>query len=104
MNRFGLLLTDLHAERVAGGTDRKVAVSQPSHEVKRLARRLLQGELHGVAGHGLFHDGAHVVGSAEEAVCRHQPAQRLMGPLEVVAVDEEREPFLAVGKVTEDRP
>ena len=50
-----------------------------------------------------LHGVAHLRRCPEESVRGHQPRQRLMRPVEVVVVDEERKPTLAIGVVGEHR-
>lgn len=61
------------------------------------------GETERVVRDVLLHRFAHLRCSTEETVRRHEPSQSLVWPLEVVAVDEEREPAREVGEVREDR-
>jgi hypothetical protein len=84
--------------------DRQIAIAKPSHEVERFLQRLLLREPKRVVRHALLHRRAHVRRGAEESVGRHQSSECLMRPLEVVALDEERNPPFAVGIVGKHRP
>jgi hypothetical protein len=99
-----LLGPDLHPQPVDARGNREVPIAQPSDEVERLLRRLLLREPERVRLHASLDRGAHLRRAPEEAVRRDEPAERLVRPLEVVAVDEEREPSRAVGEVREHRP
>ena len=59
-------------------------------------------EPHRVGRDALLDGLAHVGRRAEEAVGGHEPFERLMRALEVVALDEEPDATLAVGEVGED--
>lgn len=83
--------------------DRQIAITKPPHEVKRLLERLLLRETQRVLRHALLHRRAHVRRSAKEAIRGYQSRERLVRPLEVVALHEERNPPLAIGKVRKHR-
>jgi len=103
LNRLRLLPAHLHAQPAARRADRKVSVPEPPHQVKGLAWRLLEGQPLRVVRHRTLDRAPHVLGSPEIAVCRHQTPQRLVRPLEVVAVDEEPQPLLAIREIRKDR-
>lgn len=86
------------------GGDRQVAIAEATDEIERLLRLLLVRETERVLGHALFDDRAHLRGGTEEAIRGHEPTERLMRPLEVVALDEERDALVAVGEVGKHRP
>lgn len=87
----------------ARGRDAQVPVAQSAHEIKRLLRRPLVREPHRVRGDALLDALAHVRRRAKEAIRRHQALDALVRALEVVRVDEEPNPSLAIRKVREDR-
>lgn len=99
-----LLVTDLHAQARAGCRDAQVAIAQATHDVKGLPRRLLERQPHRVRGHVLLDRRPHVRRRLEEAVRGDEPLDPLMRALEVVRVDVQTQPPLAVGVVAEDRP
>jgi hypothetical protein len=100
----GLFVVDMDFEPRARSGDAEVAITEPSDEIEGLTDRLLVRETDCVVGHALLHRLAYVGGGSEESVRRHEPRQRLVGPLEVVSVDEESEPAYVVSEVREDRP
>lgn len=87
----------------AGRGDGQRAVSQLARQVEGLARRLLQRESHRVVGHRRFHRRAHLRCRAEVPVRGDEALNPLVWALEVVAVDEELQPSLAVLEVGEHR-
>ena len=103
LNRFRLFSTDLHTQRATGRADRKVTVSEPPHQVKGLSRWLRERKPLRILRDGSLDGAPHMRSRSEEAVSGHEPFERLMRPLEVVAVDEKREPLLAVSKIRENR-
>lgn len=86
------------------GGDRQVAIAEATDEVERFLRLLLVRETERVLGHALLDHRAHLRRRAEEAIRGHEPTERLMRPLEVVALDEERDALVAVGEVGKHRP
>jgi hypothetical protein len=102
-NRLGLFVTHLHAQAAAGRRDRQVPVAQPTDQVKRFARRLLERETLGVVRHALLDRLTHLRRRPEEAVGGHQTLDALMRALEVVRVHEEPEAPLAIGEVRKHR-
>jgi len=101
---LGFVVAELDAQAAAFGRNAQVAVAQSADEVEGLAGWLLLSQVHGVALHVALDGLTHVRGSAEVAVSGHQAANALVGTLEVVAVDVEPEPPLAIGEVGKDRP
>jgi hypothetical protein len=99
-----LVVAELHLERVTLRGDGHVAVAQATDEVEGLARRLLTREAHLVVSDGPLNRVSHVRGGAEESVGGHELAERLVGALEVVGVDEVRDAPVAVGEVCKHRP
>lgn len=102
-NGLRLLVADADRQTRARGSNRKVAVAEAANEIKRFSRRLLVRESHRVVGNTKLDRGAYLRRRAKESVCGHKPIQRLVRSLEVVAMDEERNPARAIGKVSEDR-
>jgi hypothetical protein len=98
-----MLVSHLHVEPGARRGDGQVAVTQPAHQIKRLARGLLVREPYGVIGHVALDGRAHLRRHAEESVRRHQATQRLVGPLEVIGRDEEANAAVAIRIIREDR-
>jgi len=88
LQRDGLrcFLAKLHPHSVAGRRDGHVPVAQLAHDVERLLRRLLLREAQRIRLHLRFHCRAHLRRCPEKPVRRRQPFQRLVRPLEVVAV------------------
>ncbi|HSS48269.1 MAG TPA: hypothetical protein VLX28_04925 [Thermoanaerobaculia bacterium] len=100
---LGLFIAQAHPQTRAFGGNRQVLISKASDQVEGLLRRLLLSFPHGV-GFDVGLDGCTYLRRCPEVpVSWHEPAQRLMRSLEVVAFDEEPEPTLAVGEVREDR-
>lgn len=97
-----LFVADADLQSAPFGGDGEVAVAEAADEVEGLARRLLVREPRRVGLDVFLDGGAHVRRGAEEAVRRHEPTERLVRALEVVAVDEELDPSVAVGEVRED--
>jgi hypothetical protein len=102
-NRLGLLAVELDAQSFARSRDRQVAVAEAPDQVEGLALRPLERAAERVVLDGALDRVAYLRRRPEEAVSRHQATQRLVWPLEIVAVDEEREPPQAIGEVGEDR-
>jgi hypothetical protein len=103
VDRLGFFVADADTHAAVGRRDAQVAVAQPSHQVKRLARRLLAGQPQAVVDDRLLHRRAHLRRRLEVPVGRHQTFDSLMRALEVVGVDEELEPPLQVCEIGEDR-
>ena len=97
------LAAQLHLERRAFGRDRKPAVAQLADQVEGLSRDLLQREPQRILLDASLHRRAHLRRRPEEAIGRDEPIQRLVRPMEVVAVHEERHSPLAIGEIGEDR-
>jgi hypothetical protein len=97
------LRAELDAQRAAGRGDRKVPIAEPPHQVERLSWRLLERQAERVLLHALLDRLSHVLRSPEKAVGGDQPRQRLVRPLEIVAVDEEPDPSAAVDEVRKHR-
>jgi hypothetical protein len=99
-----LLVTHLHPETAARRRDGEVAVAESSDEVEGLSRGLLERKPERVFLHVSLDCLSHLRRCAEEAVGWHETRERLVRSLEVVRVDEEREPPLTIGEVRENRP
>jgi hypothetical protein len=78
-------------------------IAHPADDVEGLGRLPLLREQKRVLLHPLFHRRAHLRRGAEKPVRRQEPFQRLVRPLEVVAVDPERQPSRQIEEVAEDR-
>jgi len=102
-NRLGLLIPHLHAQTAPLRRDAQLAVAETAHQIEGLSRRLFVRQTRRVRAHALLDRRAHLISRAEEAVSRHEPAEALMWPLKVVAVDEETQALLAVRVVGEHR-
>jgi len=101
---LGLSAVELDAKSSPPGADAEVAIAEATDEVEGLHRRLFEREPERVFPDGLLHRLAHVSRRLEVPIGRKQAGQGLVRPLEVVAVDEEREPLPAVVEVGEHRP
>jgi hypothetical protein len=66
--------------------DAEVAVAQSTDEIKRLLRRLLVRQSQRVVRHARFHGCTHLWRCTKESVRWHQARERLMRPLEIIAV------------------
>jgi len=96
-------LADVDLETLSAGRDRQPLVAELADDVEGLADRLFEGEPQGVRRDRAFDLGADVLGGLEEAICRHEPIERLVRPLEVVVRQVVHEPLLRVDRVSEDR-
>lgn len=104
MHRDGLRgASDLHAQGTARRGDAQVLISETTHEVKRLLRRLLLRQSQRVRLHLRLDRSAHVRRRAKESIRRHRALDALMRTLEVVVLDEEPYATDAVLEVGEDR-
>ena len=99
-----MLIPDSHAQRRRARADRKRPVSQLTCQVERLHRRLLAREAQRVLGHLRLDRCAHGGSGSKEPIRRCEPFEFLMGALEVVVLDEQPHPPLAVLEVGEHRP
>jgi hypothetical protein len=102
LDGLGFLVSQLHLQPIARGSDGHVAISQPAHEVKRFARGLLEREAQRVRSHRLLDGIAHLWRRAEESVRGHEPGKPLVRPPEVIGLHEELEATFAVGEVGKD--
>lgn len=85
------------------GCDLQVLVAQAADQVEGLAWRLLLRQTQGVAFDVLLDGRPHRRRRSKETVSRHQPAQRLMRPLEVVVPHPQAKPPLQVIEVGKHR-
>jgi hypothetical protein len=100
---LGFFVAQAHPQPSAFGGNGQVAISQPPDQVEGLLRRLLLRLTQSVGLDVLLDRRPHLGRRSEIPVCGHQSAQRLVRPLEVVTLDEESQPPLAIRKVREDR-
>lgn len=84
------------------GGDREIAIAESTDEIERFARGLLAREAHGVVSDRFFDRRADVRRGAEETIRGDETFERLVRSLEVVGLDEESKPAIAVGVVGED--
>jgi hypothetical protein len=97
----GLLGAEPYLERGAACTDGEITVTKPPDEVKRLPRGLLARKAKRVFGHCRLDRRSYLRRRTEEAVRRRQALHRLVRPLEVVVLHEDRRSPLAVVEVGE---
>jgi hypothetical protein len=100
----GVLIAHPHAQGGAAGADGKLAIAQLAGEVKRLASGLLTRQAQRVVSHRRLDALAHHARGTEEPVRRRRPFKPLVRTLEVVVLDEQVHPTLAVLEVREHRP
>lgn len=98
-----LRVADAHGELSRQRRDRQVLITETTDEVEGLLRRLLSRQAQRIRLDGPFDCRPHVRRGSEEAIRRHQAVESLMRALEVVVLNEEREPTIAVGKIGEHR-
>jgi hypothetical protein len=96
-------VAQLHREAAPCRRDRQVTIPEPPHQIERFSHRLLVRQPRRVLGDVLLDRRPHLRRCAEESVGGHQPRQPLVRTLEVVRVDEERQPPLQIVEVGEDR-
>lgn len=100
---MGLFVAHAYPQPGTVRGDRQVLISQPSDQVEGLLHGLLLGFAKRV-GFDVFLDRRPHLGCRSEiSVGRHEPAQRLVRPLEVVALHEEAKPPLTIGEVCKHR-
>ncbi len=92
-----------HLEVCAAGTDRQIAIAQPTHQVERQLGRLLPRQPQRVRLHTRLDGGPHRRRRPEVAIGRYQPVQRLVRTLEVVVLDEQPDAPLTVLEVGKHR-
>lgn len=98
-----LLIAHPHRQGGAARADRQVPIAEPAGEVERLAQRLLTRQAQSVRGDLRLDRRAHRRSSAEEAIRRRQPFERLVRALEVVVLHEQADAPLAVLEVSAHR-
>jgi hypothetical protein len=96
-------VSHLHLQPAAARRDRQILISEPAHEVEGLLRWTLERQPRRVLGHGLLHHRPHLRRQPEEAICGRQPLDALVRSLEIVAVDEDPQPAVAVREVSKHR-
>lgn len=99
-----MLVPDTHRERRVARADRKRLVAQLSGEVEGLSRRLLARHPKRVLGDLRLDTRSHRGRRSEEPIRGRQSFDPLVRTLEVVVLDEESYPPLAVLVVGEHRP
>lgn len=99
-----MLITDSHAQRRGACADGQRLVSQLSGDIKRFHRRLLACHAQRVLGHLRLDRSTHLWGGPEVPIGWREAVEPLMGALEVVVLDEQVHPPLAVLEVGEHRP
>jgi hypothetical protein len=99
----GLIAAHSHLHAACRRIDREIPVAQAPDQVEGLARRLLARKPQGVLRHRRLYRLPHLRSRAEEAIRGREALQRLVRPLEVVVLHEERGPALAVVEVGEHR-
>jgi len=100
---LGFFVSKAHSQPLALRGDREVLVAEAAHQIEGLLGGLLLRAPQRVGFDALLDRRAHLRRRPEVAVGGDQSIQGLVRPLEVVALDEEPEPPLAIGKVCEDR-
>jgi hypothetical protein len=95
------LSTNPNRQAAAARCDREVPVTQAAHEVEGLPWRLLARKTQSVLRHRRLDRRAHLRRGAEEAVRGGKTLHRLVRPLEVVVLNEERGSPLAIIEVGE---
>jgi hypothetical protein len=99
-----LEIPDPDQKPVSHQRDREILLAKPTHQVERLAPRLLVGQRQSVRCHPPLDRLPHLRGRSEEAVRGHQPLDALVRATEVVGLDVQIHPPLAVPKVRKYRP
>jgi hypothetical protein len=98
-----VLISESHVESRAACTDGNRAIPELAGQVEGLSQRLCLRQAQRVLGHLRLDARAHLSGGAEEPICGRQTLEPLMGSLEVVVLDVQRHPTLAVLEVGEHR-
>lgn len=99
-----MLIPEAHIERGAARTDGHRPVSQLACKVEGFTQRLLLRQTQRVLGHLRLDACAYLRCGAEEPIRRRHALKPLVRTLEVVVLDKERHPALAVLEVGEHRP
>jgi hypothetical protein len=98
-----VLVPDSHAQRRRARADRQRLISKLTCQIERLHRRLFARQAQRILGHLRLDRRAHRGRSPEEPIRRRQPIKCLVRPVEVVVLDEQVHPPLAVLEVGEHR-
>jgi hypothetical protein len=99
----GVLIAHAHAQGGSARADGECSIAQLPGQIEGLAWRLLARQTQCVLAHLRLDAGAHRRRGTEEPVSWSQPFERLMRTLEVVVLDIERHPPLAVLEVRKYR-
>jgi hypothetical protein len=100
----GLLFAHAHLYARRRRVDREIPIAETPDEVERLPHRLLARKAQRILRHRRLDRAPYLRRRSEEAVRGRQSLERLVWPLEVVVLHEERSTPLAVVEVSEDRP
>ena len=82
-------IADLYAKRTSGGGNAEVLITEATDEIKGFLRLLGLCETQRVRLDLRLDGGAHVRGRAKKPIRRHEAADGLVRPLEVVVLHEE---------------
>lgn len=96
-----MLIADSHVQCRAARADGKRSIAELTGQIKRLPQRLLLRQAQRVLLNLCLDARAHRTRRAEEPIGRSESFQPLMRSLEVVVLDKERHPPLAVLEVGE---
>jgi hypothetical protein len=99
----GVLIPNSHAQRRGARADRQRPIAQLASQIERLYRRLLTRQTQRVLGHLRLDRPSDLRSRPEEPVGGGEAVERLMRTLEVVVLDKETYPPLAVLEVGEHR-
>jgi hypothetical protein len=78
--------------------------AQTAHQIEGLSLRPLPGQGQRVVGHALLDGRPHLRRRPEETIRRHRATNALVRAAEVVGLDKQRDPTLAVVEVRKHRP
>jgi hypothetical protein len=98
-----LFIPDTDLQLGAARTDREVPIAEPADQVEGFTERLLAREAQRVLLDRRLDRLAHRCGRAKEPIRGGESFERLVRALEVVVLDEQRHPPLAVLEVGEYR-
>jgi hypothetical protein len=82
--------------------DREIVFAQTAHEIEGFPSRLFLGQGERVVRHSFFNGRTHLRRGPEESVRGDRTPDALMRPPEVVGLDEERNPPLAIVEIGKD--
>lgn len=94
---------DVDLKTLSAARDRQPLIAELPDDVEGLSGRLFQGESQRVCRDRTLDLRADVRGGLEEAVCRHEPVERLVRSLEVVVRQVVQQSLLCIHRVGEDR-